>query len=82
MTDPGGWHHAHGKRHLTANLSLSWRHDNGAEIYQGRPAGKRFVYRVRLSNGQDHDFTMLVDAKGFGAIAILPAPEQGVRADE
>ena len=60
-----GWHY--GKRWIRkGGLSLSWVHDNGSEIYQGRPDPKNqkyFIYQLHKPDGSIQNFRLLLDAK-------------------
>ena len=64
-----GWHHARGVR--KGLLGLSWRHDNGSAIFQGRPdplRPKYFVYQLERPDGTTQDFALLAAAKDAGAL--------------
>lgn len=61
-----GWHRGDHKRHPRLDLSRSWKHDSGAEIFQGRPYDEqpeRFVYRLELPDGSSSEHSLLRSAK-------------------
>lgn len=71
-----GWHHPTPNRGRLGGLSLSWVHDDGHKIYQGRPFPdqRRFVYRLVQRDGRTSDFDYIKDAKLGIAPAREPAP--------
>jgi hypothetical protein len=73
-----GWHRARGLQRATDKNGLTcfWIHDNGTQIFQGRPdLTQRFVYRLCRPDGTSSDFSFLADAKAAGTAATtLPLP--------
>lgn len=68
MTEQAGWHRGNWRKHPDFALWLSWTHDLGSQIWQGRPfGGDTFVYRLFHVNGKVMDFRLLNDAKRAGA---------------
>jgi hypothetical protein len=66
-----GWHHAD-RNERNGTLGLTWVHDNGCKIYQGRlPVNEwgraLFVYRLVEPDGGSGHFSMIKDAKAEGA---------------
>lgn len=75
MRANSGWHRAnHQPKHPALKLWRTWVHDNGCEIWQGRPFPERqqhFIYRLVRPDKTTVDCIWLSEAKkrGLGAAA-------------